>query len=147
MTSRMITPFRDMLSLREAMDQLFNDSFVRSPYTAGGTFSMPLDVQANDDEFVIRANVPGLKPEDLRIEVMDNTVTIRGETKSEQKEEKDNYLLQERHFGVFSRTVSLPTRLDAGKTEAEIENGVLVLRVPKAEEAKPKSITVKARSK
>ena len=147
MTNRMLSPIRDMLSLREAMDRLFDESFVRplsSPMLTAG-YGVALDVQTDKDEYVLRANVPGLKPEDLHVEVVDNTVTIRGEIKEESKTEQDNFLLQERRYGQFSRSVTLPTPLDPGKAEATIENGVLVLRLPKAEEARPKMITVKAR--
>jgi len=129
------------------MDRLFDASFVRpfgSPMLTRG-YGVALDVQTEKDEYVLRANVPGLKPEDLHVEVVDNTVTIHGEIKEESKTEQDNFLLQERHYGQFSRSVTLPTPLDPGKAEATIENGVLVLRLPKAEEAKPKMITVKAR--
>ncbi|MBF8284234.1 MAG: molecular chaperone (small heat shock protein) [Anaerolineales bacterium] len=129
------------------MDRLFDESFVRpfgSPMLTRG-YGVALDVQTEKDEYVLRANVPGLKPEDLHVEVVDNTVTIRGEIKEESKTEQDNFLLQERRYGQFSRSVTLPTPLDPGKAEATIENGVLVLRLPKAEEAKPKMITVKAR--
>lgn len=134
-------------SLREAIDRLFDESFVRplgSPMLTAG-YGVALDVQTDKDEYVLRANVPGLKPEDLHVEVVDNTVTIHGEIKEESKTEQDNFLLQERRYGQFSRSVTLPTPLDPGKAEATIENGVLVLRLPKAEEAKPKMITVKAR--
>jgi HSP20 family protein len=129
------------------MDRLFDESFVRplgSPMLTAGC-GVALDVQTEKDEYVLRANVPGLKPEDLHIEVVDNTVTVHGEIKEESKTEQDNFLLQERRYGQFSRSVTLPTPLDPGKAEATIENGVLVLRLPKAEEAKPKMITVKAR--
>lgn len=148
MTNRMLSPIRDMLSLREAMDRLFDESFVRplgSRTLTAGHGGVALDVQTEKDEYVLRADVPGLKPEDLHVEVVDNTVTIHGEIKEESKTEQDNFLLQERRYGQFSRSVTLPTPLDPGKAEATIENGVLVLRLPKAEEARPKMITVKAR--
>ena len=145
-----LTPFREMLSLREAMNRLFEDSFVHpidSTWTPEGGMALPLDVQARDDEYVIRANVPGLKPEDLKIEVVDNAVNIRGDVKWEQKTEQENYLLQERRYGTFSRSLTLPTRLDAAKCEAEVENGVLTLHIPKVEEARPKAIAIKTKGK
>lgn len=147
MTNRMLAPIRDMLSLREAMDRLFDESFVRpfgSPAFTSG-YGVALDVQTEKDEYVVRANVPGLRPEDLHVEIVDNTVTIRGEIKEESKTEQDNFLLQERRYGQFSRGLTLPTSLDHSKAEATIENGVLTLRIPKAEEARPKMITVKAK--
>jgi HSP20 family protein len=77
--------------------------------------------------------------------VVDNTITLRGEIKEESKVEQENFLLQERRYGQFSRSVTLPTPVDHGKAEATVENGVLTLRIPKAEEARPKMITVKAK--
>jgi HSP20 family protein len=143
----MLTPFREMLSLREAMDRLFDESFVR-PFNGAaltGGYGLALDVRTDKDDYILRANVPGLKPEDLHVEVVDNTVTVRGEIKSEREEKDENYLLQERRYGQFSRSVSLPTAVNSAKAEAVIENGVLTLRLPKAEEAKPKAITIKAK--
>jgi HSP20 family protein len=147
MSNRMISPIRDFLTLREAMDRLFDESFIRpgGSLMAEGFGNLALDVQTKDDEYIVYANVPGLKPEDLRLEIVNNTVTIRGEVKEEQKTERENYLLQERRYGQFSRSFSVPTPLDAAKAEAEIENGVLTLRLPKAEEARPKAITVKVK--
>lgn len=144
MSNLMLTPFREMLSLREAMDRLFDDSFVRGPAMAGG-YGLALDVQVEKDDYLIRANVPGLKANDLRLEIMDNTVTVSGEVQSEREDQQANYLLQERRSGQFSRSVTLPTAVNAAKAEAIIENGVLTLRLPKAEEAKPKAIIIKAK--
>jgi HSP20 family protein len=148
MTKLMISPFREMLSLREAMDRLFDESFVRpfaGSLAVNGGLSLPVDIQATNDEYILTANVPGLKPEDLRLEVVDNTVTLRGEIKHEQKVEQEDYVLQERRYGQFGRTITLPTALNPAKAEAVVENGVLTVRLPKAEEARPKAITVKAK--
>jgi HSP20 family protein len=144
MTNRMLSPIRDMLSLREAMDRLFDESVIRPAFFGAG-YGLSLDVQAEKDEYIVRANVPGLKPEDVHVEIVDNTVTISGEVKHDQKIEQENYLLQERRYGQFSRTFTLPTSLNSAKAEAIVENGVLTLRLPKAEEARPKAIAVKAK--
>lgn len=147
MSSLMISPIQQVLSLREAMDRLFDESFVR-PFGAmlpDGGFTLPIDVQATPDEYIIQASVPGLKSEDIHLEVVGNTVTIRGEYKDEKKVERANYLMQERRAGQFSRSLTLPTPLEASKAEAVVENGVLTVRVPKTEEAKPKAIAVKAK--
>ncbi len=139
-------PFREMISLREAMDRLFEESFVRpplAPLRTGGTLAV--DVRETDDAFIINASVPGLKPEDLNINVVGDTVTISGEIKEETKEEEANYIYRERRFGSFTRTVTLPTSLNPDKAEAVIENGVLTLTIPKAEAAKPKAIKVKTK--
>lgn len=144
MSNFALTPFREMLTLREAMNQLFDDSFIR-PASRGAAYGLNLDVEAGKDEFIVHANVPGLKPEDLQIEIVDNTVTLQGEFKAETKNEDKNYLLMERSYGSFSRTISLPAAVNAAKVEATVEHGVLTLRLPKAEEARPKTITVKAK--
>jgi HSP20 family protein len=144
MTTRSISPFRNMLSLRDAMDQLFDQSVVRSfPFEDG--FALPVDVRLEGDDYVLSAAVPGLKPEDLSVEVIGDTVTIKGEMKQEREENEANYLLRERRFGQFRRSLTLPVALNSAKAEASIANGVLTLRLPKADEAKPKSIAVKVK--
>ena len=145
MTLSIYRPMR----LIDAMNRLFDESVLHPydrPYVADErAYALPLDVIAKDDEYVITAAVPGLKPDDLSVEVLGETVTIRGEIKSEQNGEQDGYLLQERRYGKFSRTLNFPVALDGAKAEASVENGVLNLRVPKAETARPKMIKVKAR--
>jgi HSP20 family protein len=105
---------------------------------------IPVDVKAEDDAYVLSAMIPGVSSEDLNIQVVNETVTIQGEIKLE-RGESDKYLLSERPFGHFSRVLTLPDQLDAAKAEADISNGVLTLRIPKAEDAKPKSIKVVAK--
>jgi HSP20 family protein len=133
-----------MLTLREAMDRLFDESIIR-PMSGFSALGLPVDIEARKDEYVVRVSVPGLQAEDMRIEVVDNTVTISGEFKAESQDEQENYLLRERRYGQFNRSFTLPTPLNPAKAEAEVENGVLTLRLPKAEEAKPKSITIRAK--
>ena len=101
----------------------------------------PIDVKAGNDAFEVKAFLPGLKAEDISIQVVNETITLQGEYKYE-IDEKANYLLQEIPAGKFYRTITLPDILDASKAEAEMKDGVLTLRVPKAEEAKPKTIKV-----
>jgi HSP20 family protein len=100
--------------------------------------SLPVDVRDDNDAFVVTAFVPGLTAEELSIEVLENTVTVEGEYQAEEQQ----YLLSELPSGTFRRTLRLPTELDADKAEAKIENGVLTLRLPKAESARPKVIKV-----
>lgn len=138
-------PFREMITLREAMDRLFEESFVRptvTPRRMRGTLAV--DVRETSDAFVISASVPGLKPEDLNINVVGDTVTLSGEINEEAGEE-GSYIHRERRFGPFTRTLTLPTPLNPDKAEAIIENGVLTLTLPKAEEAKPKTIKIKTK--
>jgi HSP20 family protein len=100
-----------------------------------------VDVKEVNDEFTISAMLPGLKPEDIDIQIVNENVTLKGEFKNDIDEEA-NYILQERPSGKFVRTVTLPDTLNAAKADAHMENGILTLVIPKAEEAKPKTIKV-----
>ena len=142
-------PFRDLISLREAMDQLFEESMVR-PRTRGwvaGTrdeqLGLPLDVYTTSEEIVITASLPGLTPDEVDIALEGDTLTIRGELRPPL--ENVDYLFQERAYGSFSRTLTLNVPVQAESAEAVFENGVLTLTLPKAEETKPKIIKVKSR--
>ncbi|MFN8597794.1 MAG: Hsp20/alpha crystallin family protein [Anaerolineae bacterium] len=142
-------PFKDMLSLREAMNRLFEDSFIRPsawplPFE-GETVGMPVDVIEGKDNVVVKASVPGLKPEDIDVSITGDTLTIKGETKSEEKVEQGSYIRQERRYGKFERSLQLPSLVVADKADAKFEHGVLTLTLPKAEEVKPKTIKVKTK--
>lgn len=140
-------PFREMVSLRQAMDRLFEDSFV-SPLSwrslEGDAISPALDVHQTADEIVVTASLPGIKPEDVKITLTGQTLQIRGELKADEKVERDQYLYRERRYGSFSRQLELPVRVEGDKSQAEFQNGVLTLRIPKAEEVKPRQIQIKA---
>ena len=141
-------PFRDLISLREAMDRLFEESFVwpRAGWLAPlGPETLAVDMYETDEDVVIKTSVPGVKPEDIDITITGDTLTIKGEVKAEEKVEKANYIRRERRYGAFSRSLTLPTSVVAEKAKAEFENGVLTLTLPKAEEVKPKTIKVKAK--
>lgn len=142
-----IRPLYRPMRLTELMDRLFDESFTRSGYSpaTGELLGVPMDVQAKDDEYIVYASLPGLKAEDLDVEVLGNTLTLRGEIFAPAVDEKASWLLQERAYGKFSRSISLPAELDASKVDASLENGLLVLRLPKAEAARPKAIKIKTR--
>ncbi|MFO7773026.1 MAG: Hsp20/alpha crystallin family protein [Dehalococcoidia bacterium] len=143
-------PLTDLMSLRQAMDRLFEDSFVRPSraLAAIGEAAAPaLDVYQTPNEVVVKAALPGLKPEDVNIDITGDTLTIKGESKAEQEIKREDYLYQERRYGAFSRSVVLPGGLNSDKAEATMEDGVLTLTIPKAEESKPKAISVKAKQK
>jgi HSP20 family protein len=110
-------------------------------YTSELTF--PIDVVADNDAFTIKALLPGIKPDDLDIQIVNEIVTISGELSAD-REEGANYLLAEIPSGKFHRVITLPVPLNAGDVEASLENGVMTLVIPKAEEAKPRTIKVKA---
>lgn len=140
-------PFGDMITLRQAMDRLFEDSFV-SPMTwrtlEGETVTPALDVHQTADEIVVTAALPGIKPDDVEITLTGQTLVIRGEFKADEKVGRDQYLYRERRFGSFTRQLQLPVRVEGDRTEASFENGVLRLRIPKADEVKPRQIQIKA---
>ena len=141
-------PFTNTLSLRNAMDLLFEDSFVTprfgwiAPASAAG---MALDVYETKEQVVVKAALPGIKPEETEVTITGDTPTIRCESKKENEIKEENYIRKERHFGSFARSVTLPAGLEADKAEATFENGVLTLKIPKSEQVKPKSIKVKAK--
>ena len=137
-----ISPYRRISSLRSAMDHMLEET-MNDMAPREREMTLAADVTATDDAYLIRALVPGLVAEDVNIEVLNNTITIRGEFKSSEADEETKYLLCELPSGRFSRTINLPTRLDPGKAEAAIKDGVLTLRVPKAEAHRPKTIVVK----
>ncbi len=112
------------------------------PTSFNGGSRLPVDVHADDEAYTITAAVPGLKAEDLHVEILDDVVTLRGRIGEEDEAER-GYLLRELSLGEFSRSLRMPDPLDADKAEATVENGVLTLRIPKSEEARPKVITVK----
>jgi len=142
-------PFREMVSLRDAMDRLFEESFVRPfggwPFLTGEAQTLALDIYETDDDLVVEASLPGINPDEVDISVVGNTLTIKGEHEEKKEEEKGKYHCRERRYGAFQRTVSLPVEVDANKAEAVFENGVLKLTLPKVEEARPKRIQVKAK--
>lgn len=143
-------PFHDLVSLREAMDRLFEESFVRPQgrwLAPVGVETLAVDMYETDDAIVVRAVVPGVKPEDLDVSVTGDTLTIKGETRAEEEVKEENYIRRERRYGSFCRSLLVPIPVVADKAEAEFENGVLTLTLPKAEEVKPKAIKVKAKGK
>jgi len=140
-------PFREMMTLREAMDRLFEDSFVRPSrfWVEAGREEIPLDMYQTANEVVVKASIPGFKPEDVDITITGDTLTIKGEHKEEKETKDRDYICKECRYGNFSRSITIPVAVKADKAEATFENGVLTLTLPKAEEVKPKQIKVKAK--
>lgn len=142
-------PFRDMITLREAMDRLLEESFVgpfwdfRNGRRDGGrAWRLPVDVYTTAENIVVTAAVPGVKPEDVDVTIEGDTVTIKGELPRPM--EDVNYIFQERPYGAFVRTLQLNIPIQADKAEAHFNNGLLTLTLPKAEAIKPRAIKVKA---
>ena len=137
MTLYVRSPFAAMR--RRMFDNMFDPEW--ADFHTNNAMVVPVDVEAEDETYVISALLPGIKAEDLNIQVVNENVTISGEFKHGRNED-GNYLVAERPSGRFTRTITLPVGLNASKAEADLTNGVLTLRVPKAEESKPKSIKV-----
>jgi HSP20 family protein len=132
------------------MDRLFEDSFIRPsrlwPELGRGELPLDIDMYQTANDVVVKAALPGVRPEEVDISITGDTLTIKGERKEEQEIRDDDYFYRERRHGAFSRSVPIPVSIKSDKAEAVFENGVLTLTLPKAEEVKPKQIKVKAKS-
>lgn len=140
------TPFQDVLTLREAMNQLFEESVVRpnqSGRSSSERFVPAVDLSETDNAYIVEASVPGMKAEDLNITVENNVLYISGEIRQEKKTEEQNYHHVERRFGRFQRSLTLPNTVKFDEISASLNNGVLHLEIPKADEVKPRQISVK----
>ena len=138
-------PLREVSEVRSLMDRAFDDFFSRSPITYDGIGSIDVNLLQTDDDIIVKASIPGVKPEDINISISGDTLTLRGEVKEDQEYKDVNYHIREMRQGSFSRTMTLPVKVDSDKAKAEFENGILSLTMPKAEEVKPKTITIKAK--
>jgi len=142
------TPVRDMLGLQEEMNMLFGDFFGgdrRTEETKFLRWTPRVDIAEQNGGYELVADLPGLKKEDIKIEIEDNMLTLRGEKKLEEEKKDKNYRLCERYYGEFVRTFTLPENVDRDGIVAEFKDGVLKLEIPKTEKAKPKQIEVKVK--
>ena len=146
-------PFGDLTTLPERIDRLFEDSLgrLRADFglveaLEGTTWSPAVDIAETDNEIVLKADVPGIDPKEVDIQVQNGTLTLKGERKFEADVKQDDHRRVERVYGSFQRRFALPQTVDPDKVEAEYRNGVLELRLPKRPEAKPKQIKVAVRS-
>jgi HSP20 family protein len=139
------SPFSELMTLRQAMDRLFDDTVFRpfNGYAAGDVSRLPLDVRSTSEALLVEAELPGVRPEDVDITVENGTLTIRAEDRTERTDEQGDWLVREISRGTTMRTVTLPTGLEADKAEATFEHGVLKLRIPKAEQVKPRQIQIR----
>ncbi len=139
-------PFREMTSLRDAMDSLFENALVGNfagEQQGRGEWGMPLDITEDENNFYVKASLPGVNPEDMEVTVHGDVLTIRGEMKQENENKSEQYYLRERRYGTFSRSVTLPASVKSDQVDAEYHNGVLTLTLPKTDEVKPKRIQIK----
>jgi HSP20 family protein len=138
-------------SLRQEVDRLFEDFFRGwpKPWSTGwlapaeGAFAPSIDLRETDKELILTAEVPGLQKEDVDVNIMEQSVTIRGERKQEKETKEQNYHYRETSFGSFQRVIPLPAPIVADKAKAKLKDGVLTLTLPKAEPSKPRGVKVK----
>ncbi len=134
-------PFRETLSLRDAMDRLLQESVVWPAAWAGEPgAALALDLEESADEYTVRAALPGFRPEEVDVSVLGDTLTIRAERRGEEERKGRNYLIRERRTGAVTRAIALPQPVDADRAQARFEHGELVLTLPKAEGSKPRRI-------
>ena len=139
-------PMREMMTLREAMDRLFDDAFTR-PLSMGAVSSVlpAIDLYQTEDEVVVKAALPGLKPDEVQISITGDVLTLRGEFKQGAEKQEATWHIREQRRGAFERSVMLPSVVQTDKAKADFENGILTVTLPKAESVKPKTISIKAK--
>ena len=144
-------PTREMMTLREAMDRLFDDAFTR-PFSltreGGSTWSSPaIDMYQTDNDVVVKADLPGIKADEVQINVNGDVLTIKGETKQQDEKKDKSWHIREHRRGAFERSIRLPSGVIADRANADFDNGVLTITLPKSEEVKPRTITIKTKTK
>ena len=140
-------PLREIQTMRSLMDRFFDEPFLNASQLwsqRGENFPLPLDLLEEEGQYVVKASLPGINPEDVEITLSDNILTIKGESKGESENNQSNYHVRERHFGSFMRQITLPMPVNSEQVEATHENGVLTLHLPKSEAVKPKRISVRS---
>lgn len=142
---RFSDPFQEALTLHDAMNQLFAQSFVRPGWTAGSpqAWAVPVDVFETDQGYQVRALLPGIQPKDIDLTLQQNTLTIKGEFHPTVKEDQQvTWLMQEIGSGTFERTLTFPKPFDTNKVETSYEHGVLSILIPVSESSRPKRISI-----
>ncbi|HXQ36952.1 MAG TPA: Hsp20/alpha crystallin family protein [Anaerolineales bacterium] len=142
-------PTREMMTLREAMDRLFDDAFTR-PFSlmrdGGSTWSsLTVDMYETDNDVVVKAALPGIKADEVQLNVTGDVLTIKGEMKHEEEKKDKSWHIREHRWGAFERSIALPTGVVPDKAKADFDNGILTITLPKSEKVKPRTITVKTK--
>lgn len=141
-------PFRDVMGVQERMNRLFEEAFrgVQRPgeedWALGGSWAPLVDIYEHEGNIVLKAELPGIDPKDVDVQVENNVLTLRGERRIDSEVKREHYHRVERAYGTFSRSFTLPTVVDTEKIKAEFQAGVLRLTLPTKEEAKPKQISI-----
>jgi HSP20 family protein len=135
-------PYRVMLDIRSDMDRLIEQAFSSPRLGFMSETSLDMDVSEDENQYIVKASIPGLDPKDMDITYTNKVLTIKGEVKGDEDKDNKRYHLRERWYGSFSRSISLPANVNADQIEASYDKGVLTLQLPKTEEEKPRKITV-----
>jgi HSP20 family protein len=138
-------PFHELSGFQDEMNQLFEDFFGRVPARrmfSEGFWAPLMDIEETKDEILVKAELPGMRKEEVKIQINNDVLAITGERKREDETREKTYHRIERAYGKFQRMIRLPTEVDATKVKATYENGVLTIRLPKSEQAKPKEIAI-----
>lgn len=138
-------PFREMMQMRRSVDRMMDQAMDGSGWDEPMRWALPVDVAENNDAYIVKASLPGVNPDDINITYDNHVLTLSTEMQAEEEKKEERYLLRERRYGSFSRSITLPNVVDPGKIEAQYEAGVLTLTLPKAEEVKPRRIPIQAR--
>jgi HSP20 family protein len=136
-----------MFTLQQRLNRLFEDTFLppgAEPYSMAA-WSPSCDIFETGNEIVVKAEIPGVKKEDVKVSVQDNVLTLSGERKFEEETKKENYVRVERGYGSFTRSFTLPAYVDATKISAGFKDGLLEVKLPKSEAAKPKEVEIKVK--
>jgi len=139
------SPWREMTTLQNRINRLFDDPFLRISREDGDSMGMwnpSVDLYEMDDNFVIKAELPGVEKDNIAIDVKDRVLTLSGERSHDNEVKEENYYRRERSYGKFQRAFTLPADVESDKIKAEYKDGVLKIEVPKPEEVKPKQITI-----
>jgi HSP20 family protein len=141
-----LDPFRDLTGIQDEINRLFDWTLGRRPFEGAGLlqgeWAPAIDIAENENSVFVKAELPGLTEKDIDVNILGDTLTIKGEKKKEEEKKEQNYYRLERSYGSFQRTVSLPSAVHAEKCRASFKNGILEIEMPKKEEAKPKQVKV-----
>jgi HSP20 family protein len=135
-------PFRELINLRDDMDRLFDTFFGRTPQEADGFWSPTIDIEEDSENYCVKAELPGMKKDDIKISVRGNLITLSGERKHTSEMKMKTFHRIERSYGKFSRTITLPSDVDSDTVKATYKDGILTVILPKPESTKPKEIEV-----
>lgn len=141
-------PFQEFASLQRRMNRMFDAFYGKTPLMpfeenlSGWEFGPPVDIYEDDQKLTFKVEVPGIDEKDIKVEIENNVLTVRGERKLEKDIKEENFRRMERHYGTFSRSFTLPSTVDPEKIEANYTHGVLAIQMPKRAGARPKQIKV-----